>query len=311
MNYYNFTNNSTKIRNDCCGVTKKDSNSTKCKCKKQIEEKDKLISVLTTKITLLQNKLKKMETFIKYSKSVDMRNNALTESVEFPKKIKEKKKRQVSALNFSEEHYSPEKSIKETITPTHAHYRYYSKMISSQFTTKQSFKDKDNKDSNINTLRTNRSNEKNQKRFSLNLTGYNFNMIKPYIPSKKSRDKVSKSKDYSIKNDMKSSYDHYDRKDSKKNFPNFNTTPINIKDISQNDNTRDYLDRNNHLILNEVNENISSDDEEFSFHNEISSDADIKNQLVFIKTRTQTLMKKLSDANKKLIRRVNSISTMY
>jgi len=295
----NPTNKSQNLLINCCS-----DNNKKCKCKKQIEEKDKIISSLNSKIKDLQNRLRKMETLFKYSKSVDLRQSFITEDNEFPKKVSIKKKRQISYLNIDEEKLTQDKSIKETITPSHANYKYHSKNISSQFTTKQSFKDKDSKDLHNNTLRSTHSKDKNAKRFSHNLTGYNFKMVKPSIPGKKQRNKLSKSRDDAIKPDVKNSYNP---RESKNTFPNFLTSPIDCEEIAQEKTTKDNIKRNKHSILNEVDENINSDRNEFSFHNENNSDDDIKNQLILIKTRTQNIMKKLSDANKKLVRRVNSI----
>jgi hypothetical protein len=234
---------------------------------------------------------------MKYSKSVDIRHNDLTESIEFPKNSKKKKISNVSSsfLN-TESNYSREYD-RYNINASQWHSRHKSILSISNFKTRNDHKDRDR------LLSYHKSRDFNTKITSLDMSECSSKKFKHSIASVASVPRLSNnlSNDNIIKKRIRYSYDTKQNK-----LPNFNTTPLKCEEISN-----QIVDKKNILDNEclEVNENKSSDD--FSFNNDDnSSDMDFKYQLKLIKTRTQAVINRLSNANKKLVCRVNSITNL-
>lgn len=231
---------------------------------------------------------------VNYSKSVDLRRNELTESTEYPNNSRNKKGFNISTSNINVDSNLSKNLDRKNLNSSQSNYRQPYISAISNFNTRNDHKDRHR------LLSYKKSHNFNSKKYSLNLSGSNLNMYNPITPTDRSIPKLQsqKSNDNISEKKLRNIYDSKNNK-----IPYFHTNPFQSRESNNDINNKERSYRYDCI---EVNENKSSDD--FSFSNdENSSDVDIKYQFKLIKNRTQAIMNKLNDANKKLIRRVNSI----
>ena len=284
-----ITKNPVTKQKVCCKYFNGNDPVNYCTCKTKIEAKDEIISVLNNKIENLQNKIRRMETIIKYSKSVDLKHDVLSESIELPQKKSTIKKNSFSPSFVETETNSSKDKTNKNGVSSQINDRNTFKI--SQFSVNQNERMNNN-------LFPNRSKDTKLKKYSLNLSGYNFKMMKPLTSTDnlKLKNPNKKIPDKSLKSNLE--YLNELKKDKMSSILN---TPIICTEFL-NENLPDEK-------LNTYDGKVF-EGEDFSFHGEDTTKPHLQDQLSLIKLRTQTIINKLSMANKNLIRRVNSSSTL-
>lgn len=285
VNNLKITKNPPTKQKVCCKYYNGNDPVNYCTCKVKIEAKDEIISVLHNKIENLQNKIRKMETIIKYSKSVDLNHNVLSESIELPKR-----KSPIRIKSFSPSFVETDINILKD--------KIVKKGFSSQINDKVSQFSGFSNDRINNNLFPSGSKETKLKKYSLNLSGYNFKMMKPLTSTDNLKPKNTNKK--IVEKSLKSNLEYINEPKNDKMSSIRNAPIICTEFLNENLPEEKFL----------TNDEKNFDGEDFSFHQEDTTKPDLNSQLSLIKLRTQKIINKLSVVNKNLIRRVNSSSTL-